>query len=149
MAEYFMNNLWLAWLIVSIVCIIIEVSSFDFFITCFAIGALGAMVSAIIGLPFWMQVIVWALISILSIKFIRPSLTSYLHAGSDKRISNADALIGKEGTVIDAIAKDGYGYVKIDGDEWRSVSVDGSAIEKGARVKVVSRESIILTVNKI
>lgn len=149
MAEYFMNNLWLAWLIVSIVCVIIEVTSFDFFVTCFAIGALGAMVGAIVGLPFWIQILIWAVISVLSILFIRPALTNCIHASSDNRVSNADALLGKEGTVIDTIEADGYGYVKIDGDEWRSVAADSSRIEKGSHVKVISRDSIILTVNQI
>ena len=149
MVEYFMNNMWLAWLIVSIVCIIIEVTSFDFFVTCFAIGALGAMVSSLLGLPFWMQVLAWAVISVLSIFFIRPMLTSRIHASGENRNSNADALIGKEGRVSTTIDADGYGYVKIDGDEWRSLSSDGSTIEKNSRVKVVSRDSIILTVTKL
>jgi len=149
MVEYFMNNLWLAWLVISIVCIIIEVTSFDFFVTCFAIGALGAMCGALVGLPFWMQILVWAVISLLSILFIRPVLTKRIHASADRRISNADALIGKEGRVIDAIEADGHGYVKIDGDEWRSVSSDHSRIDVGSRVRVVSRDSIILTVSKL
>ena len=149
MIDYFVNNLWLAWLIVSVVCVIIEVTSFDFFVTCFAIGALGAMVSAIVGLPLWFQVLVWAVVSVLSIMFIRPALTSRIHANGDKRVSNADALIGREGKVIETIVADGFGYVKIDGDEWRSVAADGMEIAKGERVKVISRDSIILTVTKI
>ncbi len=149
MANYFIGNLWLVWLIISIVCVIIEMTSFDFFVTCFAIGALGAMVGAIVGLPLWMQIVVWAVISVLSIMFIRPVLTSHIHASDDKRVSNADALIGRKGTVIETIAADGFGYVKIDGDEWRSVAADGMEIAKGERVEVISRDSIILTVTKI
>ena len=149
MVDYFMTNLWLAWLIISIVCVIVEMTSFDFFVTCFAIGALGAMVGAIVGVPFWMQIIVWAVVSVLSIMFIRPALTNIIHANGDKRLSNADALIGKEGKVIETIIADGFGYVKIDGDEWRSISADGQEIAKGQRVKVISRDSIILTVTKL
>ncbi len=149
MVDYFMTNLWLAWLIISIVCVIVEMTSFDFFVTCFAIGALGAMVGAIVGVPFWMQIIVWAVVSVLSIMFIRPALTNVIHAHGDKRLSNADALIGKEGKVIETIIADGFGYVKIDGDEWRSVAADGLEIAKGEKVKVISRDSIILTVTKL
>ncbi len=149
MIDYFMTNLWLAWLVISIVCVIVEMTSFDFFVTCFAIGSLGAMVAAIVGMPFWLQIIVWAVVSVLSIMFIRPALTNIIHANGDKRLSNADALIGKEGKVIEAIVADGFGYVKIDGDEWRSVAADGQEIAKGERVKVISRDSIILTVTKI
>ncbi len=146
MVEYFSEHLWMAWFLLAVVCMIIELASFDFFVTCFAIGALGGMLGALLGLPLWMQVLLWAIVSVLSICFIRPILTKRIHAGADKRSSNADALIGKEGTVLETISKDGYGYVKIDGDEWRSVSSDGEEIAEGTRVVVVSRDSIILTV---
>lgn len=149
MFEYISDNLWLMWLVIAIVCLIIEVASFDFFVTCFALGALGAMVGALVGLPIWMQVLVWAIISILSIWFIRPALTRYLHPKEQQRVSNADALIGREGKVIEAIEKMGYGYVKIDGDEWRALSADGDPIELGAAVRIVARESIIVIVKRI
>ncbi len=149
MFEYFAGNLWALWLIVAIVCMIVELTSFDFYITCFAIGALGAMLTAFLHFPVWLQVVSWAVFSVLSICFIRPILTNKLHRPSHKRRSNADALIGKRGIVIEKIEKGGYGYVKIDGDEWRSVSADGNEVELGSRVEVVERESIILTVKPI
>ena len=149
MIDYLLSNLWLVWLIVAVICLIIEMTSFDFFVTCFAIGALGAMIGAIIGLPVWVQVLVWAIVSLLSIWFVRPSLTKYLHKGGEERASNADALIGREGKVIEDITPDKPGYVKIDGDEWRSVTANGQTIIKGTRVRVVSRDSIILTVETI
>lgn len=146
MIEFIAGNIWVAWLVVSVVCLIIELTSFDFYVTCFAIGALGGMVGALAGAPLWTQALLWAVVSLLSICFIRPYLTHHLHAGADKRKSNADALIGKEGVVIEKIDGGGFGYVKIDGDEWRSVSSTGVPIEKGVRVRVLSRESIILKV---
>ena len=42
----------------------------------------------------------------------------------------------------------GTGRVAIDGDDWKAESDDDQLIEKGTRVVVVSRESIILTVKK-
>ncbi len=149
MIEYFGNNLWALWLIVSIACLIIELSSFDFYVTCFAIGALGAMVGAAVHCPWWLQVLLWAVVSVLSICFVRPVLTHHLHKKAHKRASNADALLGKTGVVIEEIKAGGYGYVKIDGDEWRSVTADGAAVAVGCRVEVVARESIILTVRPI
>ena len=46
MIEYLTSNLWLIWIIISILCLILELSSGDFFILCFAIGA---AVSAIVA----------------------------------------------------------------------------------------------------
>jgi len=72
-----------------------------------------------------------------------------LHASGEERPSNADALMGREGIVSEKIEERGYGRVKIDGDDWKSVSADGEAIREGARVRVVGRESIILTVEEV
>ncbi len=149
MFEYFTGNVWAVWLIIAIVCMIVELTSFDFFITCFAIGALGAMLVSFLGTPFWVDVIVWAAVSVLSLCFVRPVLTKYLHHPSHKRQSNADALIGRRGVVTEKINPNGYGYVRIDGDEWRSVTQDGHPIEAGHTVEVLSRESIILTVEEV
>ncbi len=46
---------------------------------------------------------------------VRPIALKYLHQGTDKRLSNVDALIGREGKVTDTIEAGGYGRVKIDG----------------------------------
>ncbi len=149
MWTYFADNIWALWLVVAIVCMIIELTSFDFFITCFAIGALGAMVVSFFHAPFWVDVVAWAIVSVLCLCFVRPVLTKYLHRSSHKRKSNADALIGRRGVVIEKIGPNGYGYVRIDGDEWRSVTADGSPIDEGLMVEVIARESIILTVKQV
>lgn len=146
---YFAENMWALWLVIAGVCLIIELTSFDFYVTCFAIGAVGAALSALLTSSFWVQVVVWAVVAVLSICFVRPLLTRHIHRKSGKRKSNADALIGRRGTVTEPIKAGGYGYVKIDGDEWRSVTADGTAIESGQSVEVIGRESIILTVKPV
>ena len=49
MLDYISQNLWLFWTIITIVCLIMELSSGDFYVTCFAIGALVSIVTAVIG----------------------------------------------------------------------------------------------------
>jgi membrane protein implicated in regulation of membrane protease activity len=61
-------------------------------------------------------------------------------------VSNADALIGREGRVRETIEADGFGRVAIDGDVWKAKSQTGEAISAGTAVKVVNRESTIITV---
>ena len=80
--------------------------------------------------------------------FLRPLAITYLHRNEPERLSNADALIGRTGIVSQEIAADGYGRVAIDGDDWKAVSSDKAKIEKGAKVVVVGRESIIITVQR-
>ena len=71
------------------------------------------------------------------------------HAYGENRLSNADALIGRIGIVIEAIPAGGSGYVKVDGDEWKAVSQVPQEIKKGNKVEIIGRDSIIVTVKLI
>jgi membrane protein implicated in regulation of membrane protease activity len=148
MIEYITSNLWIFWTIVMFCCLILELSSGDFFVTCFAIGAFVSIFTSFV-LPFWAQVLIWALCSILSIWLIRPRLINRLHKNGEDRASNADALIGRVGIVIEPIEPDGSGYVKVDGDEWKAVAETTEQIAKGAKVEIIGRESIIVKVKPV
>lgn len=149
MIEFFTQHVWLIWILISVLGLIIELGSGDLFILCFSIGALAASLTAALGLGIVPQLIAMALCSLLSIYFIRPMALRYLHRNDPDRVSNADALIGREGRVSEAIAEGGTGRVAIDGDDWKAVAADGLAIKKGEKVRVVSRESIIITVERV
>ena len=148
MIEYFAAHLWQMWALVSFICLILELMNGDFFIMCFAIGGVFAAIAAALGLGIYGQLLVFAIFSVLSLFFVRPFALKYLHHSGDERVSNADAVIGRIGTVSEAIEADGFGRVAIDGDDWKAVSLGGVPIAKGERVKVVSMDSIILTVEK-
>ena len=149
MIEFFTSNLWLLWIIISIVCLILELSSGDFFILCFAIGAAASSILAGCGLSMTWQIIAFAVVAALSLLLVRPALIKKLHKPHRERLSNAEALIGQTGRVSEEIEANGFGRVAIDGDDWKAVSADGSAINKDTRVRVVKMESIILTVEPI
>ena len=149
MIEYFTSNLWLIWVIISIICLILELSSGDFFILCFAIGAASAAIFTGCGASLTVQIIVFAILSALSLLLVRPALLKKIHKPNKERLSNAEAMIGQTGRVSETIEAGGYGRVAIDGDDWKSVSLDGGAIDKGVRVRVVKMDSIILTVEPI
>lgn len=149
MIEFLTSNLWLIWVIISIVCLILELSSGDFFILCFAIGAAVSAIVAGCGASLTVQIIVFAVVSALSLLLVRPALIKKLHKPNRERLSNADAMIGQEGRVSEPIEAGGYGRVAIDGDDWKAQSADGTAIDKNVRVRVVKMESIIVTVEPI
>ena len=73
MIDYIVGNLWIMWAVIMLGCLILELSSGDFFITCLAIGALVATGASFV-FPFWAQILIWAVCSILSIWLIRPKL---------------------------------------------------------------------------
>ena len=141
MIDYLVQNLWLAWVLVGLVCLILEMMNGDFYIMCFAIGSFCASLVTV----FTDSVVVF---TVLSIFLIRPVALKYLHQGADGRRSNVDALIGREGKVTDTIEAGGYGRVKIDGDAWKAKSVDGTEIGRGNGVRVLWLDSIIATVER-
>lgn len=148
MIDYFAANLWQLWVLVTVVCLILELTSGDLFILCFSIGALVTAVLSAFGLGFYGQLAVFVVASVLSLLFVRPSLVRRLHGRKKERLSNADALIGRIGRVSEAIEQGGYGRVAIDGDDWKAVYSDGTYVPMGQNVRVVGRESIIITVEK-
>lgn len=145
---YLMCNLWLFWAIAAVLCLIAELLTGGFFILCFAIGAaVTAVLSLLLG--FNMQLAVFAVVSVLCIFFVRPFALRYLHRDDDHRVSNADAILGKIGMVSQLIEADGYGRVAIDGDDWKAQAQNGEEIERGAKVMVTGRDSLIITVKRL
>ena len=148
MIAYLTENIWLFWLVLATVCLTMALASGDFYITCFGVGALCSTLSAFTGVPFWAQVLVFAVLSVLSVRLLRPRLVAMLNAGGHQRVSNADALQGRIGTVTEVIKAGDYGRVKIDGDDWKASSHDDSDIAVGEKVRVIGRESIIIEVER-
>ena len=146
MIDYFINNMWQLWTLIGVVCLILELTSGDFFIMCFSIGAFITAIGAAVGANVTVQVIIFAVASVLCLLFVRPLALKYFHRNDQDRPSNVDAMVGRTGVVTDKIPEKGYGRVKIDGDSWKAQSLDGEGIEKGMRVEVTEINSIIITV---
>jgi membrane protein implicated in regulation of membrane protease activity len=149
MIEYFLENMWQLWAIVAVICLILELSSGDFFIICFSIGAVFAAIGAALSLNFYWQLALFALFTVIALFTVRPIALRYLHKNEPNKPSNADALLGRTGRVTESIPADGTGYVQIDGDQWRAVSSIKTPIDQGVSVRVVGRESTIITVETL
>lgn len=145
-----MLSLWQIWLIGAIALLIIELLSAGFYVICFSIGALATALVSVFSDSFYLQLAVFATVSLLFVFLVRPIVLRHFDLkGNDQRKSNADVLIGQTGFISQTVTAGGYGRVAIDGDDWKCVSNDGKAIEKDTRVRVVSLDSIILTVETV
>ena len=149
MIDYLAQHLWQMWAVIAVVCLILELMAGDFFIICFSIGAVFAALVAAVGGGIYLQLFVFAVFSFISLFWVRPFAKRYLHKGEDPRVSNADALMGRQGRVVDAVVADGFGRVQIDGDIWKAVTNEQQDIPAGSNVRVIGRESTIITVEKI
>lgn len=148
MIDYLAQHLWQLWAVVAVVCLILELTAGDFFIICFSIGAVFAAVTAVLGGGVYLQLLMFAIFTLISLFWVRPFAQRYLHKGEDNRVSNADALIGRQGRVVETVKADGFGRVQIDGDIWKAVTNENADIPADTNVRVVGRESTIITVEK-
>ena len=149
MIEYFAQHLWQIWAVVAVICLILELTAGDFFIICFSIGAVFAAITAALGGSIYLQLLMFAVFTLISLFWVRPFARRYLHKGEDNRVSNADALLGRQGRVVETIKADGFGRVQIDGDIWKAVTNETADIPEGTNVRVVGRESTIITVETL
>ena len=137
------------WLIATIVLVIVEICTAAFGSICFAIGAGLAALAAGLGFNVTWQIVIFAVVSLLTFIFLRPVVMRFLDKRSKDVKTNAEAIIGRKGVVSERIdAEQHTGRVAIDGDDWKAVAEDGSVIEKGTEVEIVKMDSIILTVRR-
>ena len=121
------------WLCVIIVTAIIEALTAGLVTIWFTFGALAAMICAMFGMPVVGQVIVFLIVSAALLVLTRPLAKKYFI--TKKTPTNADAVIGKQGIVTEAIDPlTGKGQVKIEGKIWSAKS--DRAISENALVTI-------------
>lgn len=129
------------WLIVLIVLVIGEAVTIGLTFIWFAVGALGGLLTAIWGGSVWLQVLVFLVLSGVTLALVRPVAARLLKTGVSP--TNADRVIGKTAVVtqeIDNIA--GKGQVNICGQVWTARSEHQVVIPTGAEVKVLRIEGV-------
>lgn len=142
-------EIWHIWLMVSIIFFILEIFIPSFVVFNLGVGALFATIIAATGVSVSWQFLTFSLFTLASFFLVRPALKRWAYSRSDKTETNVNAMIGRTGKVIETIdPSNNSGLVKIDGDTWQAVTPNNSIIEVGKMVKVLSINSIILTVEQ-
>lgn len=144
-------TIWQIWLLIAAVFVVIEIFTAGFAVACFSVGSVFGAILAACDLSLTWQIVAFAVGTFLSFVFIRPFVMKYIDKKTnDNHVkTNMDNIIGKTAVVTERIEENGYGRVKIDGDDWKAKTSDGIAAEVGEKVQIESYESIILTVKKL
>ncbi|TFB76209.1 NfeD family protein [Cryobacterium glaciale] len=131
------DYLWILWLVFILVAITIELLSLEFTFLMISIGSLGGLAANLLGLEWWLQIVVAAGLSVLLLLTIRPFLLRALRKGGDPALSNIDALIGMTGRVVSTVTETG-GLVKLaNGETWTArLLMARAGIEPGHPVTV-------------
>jgi len=105
------------WLILFVVFVLVELATMGLSTIWFAGGALIATIVAAFGLPVWLQVILFLVVSILLLYFTRPIAVKYFNR--DRVKTNIESHVGREVIVISEIDNlQGIGQVTLGGQEW-------------------------------
>ena len=143
MAEY----MWIVWLGVFALAIIVEFSTTELVSIFFAFGALIALIISFIpNVEWWVQLIIFVVISGISLIGLRPLMHKVLN--KEKRNTNVDELIGRVVTVID-VNGDNYPEAKVNGLIWRLSSIkEEEVLNVGDKATILKIEGNRLVVRK-
>lgn len=143
-AEMSMTTIWI---IAMVVFLIIEAVTVGIASIWFAVGALFAMVTAMLGAELWIQIAVFIIVSAVTLYFTRPLVKKYINNKVEP--TNADMIIGKECRVVETVDNiSGTGAVYVDGKTWTARSADDEVIGEGELVKAIRIEGVKLIVSK-
>ena len=140
-------NMVIVWGVVAAVALLFEIVTIGTMTSIwFTVGALLALVLALLKLSTTIQLLVFIVVSIASFIIIRPMAANYLRGNIVA--TNYDSLIGTTVKVSKDITADAWGEVVSSGMTWSAVEVNGKTVEAGSHVKVLAIEGAKLIVKK-
>jgi membrane protein implicated in regulation of membrane protease activity len=122
------------WIIVVVLGIIIEESTSSLVSIWFSISAGIALVFAIADFSIYIQLAVFAALSLILIVATRPFVKKMM-LNTEVR-TNVDKLYGMVGIVKKTIEPDDKGVVKVDFQEWTAISFNNKLIEENTKVVI-------------
>ncbi len=129
------------WIVLAIAFLFVELETVALVCVWFVVGALTALVANLLGAAIWLQVLLFAAVSLVMLLLMRPFLRKYVEPLKTR--TNVDAMIGKEAVVMETIDNlAGTGTVKLEGKLWTARSANGSRIPAGMVVSVQSVEGV-------
>lgn len=125
------------WLAVTVIAIVVEIITPELVSLWFAIGGIvGIAFSFIPGLPWWGEIIIFAVLSMILLLLLRPMLSKYLKRKS--LATNVDRLIGQDIRMITQADFDNLGTAKIGDVVWSVKSENQSSLIADEIVRIVA-----------
>ncbi len=138
----------LIWFALLILFVIAEAATVAMVSAWFAIGALVALIAALLGAKLWLQVVLFFLSSGIALALLRPIAKKHFNAKVTP--TNVDALWGKTCVVItdiDNVA--GSGQIRVGDVEWTARSSADEKIPAGTQVRIDRVEGVKVYVTPV
>jgi membrane protein implicated in regulation of membrane protease activity len=146
--DFLTSYAWIIWLAVILIFIIIEVVTVDFIGLMLAVGGVAGLIVSLFHAPFWLQVVIAAVVALLLLLAVRPPLKRWLNKGGDKAKTLVDALIGQSATVVNDFNGKPNLAKLANGETWTVEREDSksAALQEGDRVVVTAINGSTATV---
>ena len=138
-------NEYIFWIVAVVVFTILEAITAQLVSVWFIAGSIAALISRWLGAPFYLQLIVFVVVSAVTLVLTRPFIKKHLKPKNEP--TNADRVIGQTGVVTEKIENlSASGLVKVDGQTWTARSIDDSVIDEGKQVEIKKIDGVKLIV---
>jgi membrane protein implicated in regulation of membrane protease activity len=132
------DHLWAGWLALAIVLGAAELASLDLILLMLAVGAIAGALTAGIGVPVVLQILVAGGASVAMLALVRPNLVKKLHTGPDLQLGHGK-LVGRQALVTEDVTSLNPGRVKLAGEIWSAQPYDENlTIKAGETVEVLA-----------
>ena len=139
------------WGVLLVAFVVVEFATAGLTSIWFALGALGALISAIVAPAtelIWLQVTIFLIISGVSLYFTRPLVKKFHKV--DETATNASRVLEMTGSVRETIDNaDAQGTVYVDGKLWTARSEGTGVIPAGTQVEILRIEGVKLIVRPL
>jgi membrane protein implicated in regulation of membrane protease activity len=135
------------WLVVALVLVGVELATLAFIALYLAVGAVGAGIASLAGAELPLQVLVFAVVSLVLTR--KPLMRSL--GKTPAVVSNAPTVLGKRAVVTVAVdAGPGQrGQVRVGTEYWSARSEDENPIASGTTVEVAGIDGVALVVRPV
>ena len=135
------------WLVAVVAFIMVEAATTALVSVWFAVGAAAAMLVSFFNVGFGWQMLVFAVVSAITLGLMLPRLISRRGAHRAPVTNGSPLTIGKQGIVLVAIEPGMPGRVRVDGLDWQARAE--VAIPQGARICVADVDGAVLLVTPV
>lgn len=134
------------WLFIAICAFAIDILTSNFCFMLFSIGAIIAAICAALGVPFMIQIIVFAIVSIISLSIGYPWLKKKYKNMHKNTPLMEETYIGK---IIESDKQiNDKAQIKVNGEYWTAIN-DGDIINVGDKFLITGIEGIKLKIKKV
>ena len=143
--------MWLLWVLVAALFIGLEVLSGAFFAIFLGFGCLGAAVIAVLGLDPWIQIVVFAGVSVLGTVVLRPAMVRRFQRNSEPITPpGAAGLVGQQAVTVDEVGDEHHsGHAMLGGEKWLAFTDRAGTIAPNTPVTVTEVRGTTLVVRSV